>query len=122
MSAWVVGLALSAGYLINKNLHFKSKIDKLEEATTKYNNAVEPASPGPTTKAIRKTQSDPTRTVGKSGGRYDDFNQENGTSRAEMNQVLAVQDSLAQEVQNYELPPRFPEIEGVMLLRDNFGI
>ena len=50
MSAWIVALALSAGYLVNKNLQVK---DRLEQAATKFNSAAQPADPGPTSQQIR---------------------------------------------------------------------
>ena len=118
MSAWVVLLALSAGYLVNKNLQMK---DTLEQASTKFEGAAEPASPGPTSKDIRSTLANPDLATGKSGGKYDDFNQGSGTSRAGMNQILDVQRSAVKDVEAYEAPA-LPEIQGVMMLRDNYGI
>lgn len=119
MSAWILGLALSAGYLINKNLQVT---DRLEQATTKYQSAAKPADPGPTSKEIRTKQGDARYASGKSGGEYDDFNQGTGSSRAQMNEVVASQKAAAKKVEEYETQHRHPEIQGVMLVRDNYGI
>ena len=119
MSAWIIALALSAGYLINKNVQIK---DQLEQASTKYNRSAEPAEPGPTSDEIRSQQSNKDLATGRSGGKYDDFNQGTGSSRSQMNQVLAAQDAAAQVVQEYESRAAIPEIQGVMMIRDNYGI
>ena len=111
-------LALSAGYLINKNLLVKQKI---EEARTQFEGAAEPASPGPTSKQIRSTLANKDYAYGKSGGKYDDFNQGTGTSKAHMNRIIAQQQAAQVEVHEYEAPA-LPEIQGVMMVRDNFGI
>ena len=117
MSAWIVGLALSAGYLINKNLQVK---DQLEQAAAKFNSAAKPATGGLTTQEIRDVSKDANYSVGKSGGRYDDFNPKG--SRAQMEQVVSLQRNVAQQVQEYESAESVPEIQGVMLMRDNYGI
>jgi hypothetical protein len=119
MSAWIVGLALSAGYLINKNLHVKNQ---LEQATTKFQMSAEPAEPGPTSAEIRTKQQDPDISGTASGGTFDDFYQGAGSSKQHMQQIVNVQQSQKAVVQNYESRVALPEIEGVMMLRDNFGI
>jgi hypothetical protein len=120
MSAWVIALALSAGYLINKNLQVKSQ---LEQASTKFHSQdAEPAEPGPTSQEIRSKQQDPNITGSRSGGKYDDFYQGVGSSKQHMQQVVTAQDSQQAAVQEFESRYALPEIEGVMMLRDNFGI
>ena len=66
MSVWLLGLGISAGYLINKNLSMHKKID---EMVMKYNDNAEPADPGPPTECIRAVQ----RRVPDSD-RYEDIN------------------------------------------------
>ena len=43
MSAWIVGLAIAAGYLINKNLTVQSR---LTQAEAEYQGAAKPATGG----------------------------------------------------------------------------
>ena len=52
MSAWVLGLALSAGFLMNKNFQTKSR---LIQAESEYQGAAEPATDGVTSEEVRKS-------------------------------------------------------------------
>ena len=53
MSAWVIALGLSAGYLVNKNLQMT---ERLEQQVKVHQEEAKPADPGPTSEAIRTVQ------------------------------------------------------------------
>ena len=54
MSVWMLGLGLSAGYLINKNLTMQHR---LQERVEEYNSAAEPSTSGLTSREIRAVKS-----------------------------------------------------------------
>ena len=53
MSAWVIGLGIAAGYLINKNVHMQKR---LTESVQEFQESAKPAEPGPQSKEIRAVQ------------------------------------------------------------------
>ena len=53
MSAWLIALGLSAGYLINKQMQMAQKLD---EKVLEHHSAAAAARPGPATEEIRKVQ------------------------------------------------------------------
>jgi hypothetical protein len=112
MSAWVIGLGLSAGYLINKNLQMSSR---LEESMQEFQEAAQPADPGPPTSEIRQVQ----RTV-PMADQYQDLNMQD-LGRQEVKAITAAREGAAAAVQRYEAPV-LPEIEGVYLQFDNHGV
>lgn len=105
MSAWVVALGLSAGYLINKNLVMGSR---LAESITTYNTAVKPATDGPPTREIRRVQ----RTI-PDADKYQDMNLQD-LSAQDVKELTQVQAQAHQTVSAYETSAS-PEIEGVYL-------
>lgn len=109
MSAWVVGLALSAGYLINKNLKLQSV---LESAQVKYNTAAQPAEKGVTTAEVRKAWANTEYT------RYGDMSEKlSQAKKQELDQKVQAQQ---QQVQEYDAP-QVPQIQGVMMTFDRLG-
>ena len=111
MSAWVIALGLSAGYLINKQLRFTEKLD---ETIKTYNEAAKPAEPGPTTERIRKVQ----RTV-PSADKYQDMNLQDIDS-ARVNELTTERERAHQQVAAFEAGP--PPIQGVWLNYGDRGI
>ena len=106
MSAWVVALGLSAGYLINKQLQISQRLD---ESVQVFQSKAQPAE-GLGTEEIRQVQ----RTV-PDAVKYQDINV-SGLPPAEVRKLTEVQERAHQEVAAYESGP--PPIQGVWL---NFG-
>ena len=104
MSAWVIALGLSAGYLINKNMQMAHQIAAKVKV---YNEAAAPADPGPTSQAIRNVQ----RTV-PDADRYEDINMQD-VDRERLDEITGAREAAHQEVAAYERGP--PPIEGVWL-------
>lgn len=111
MSAWVVALGLSAGYLINKNVQMRSR---LHESMTKSNAAAHPATDGPPTAEIRKVQA----TV-PIADRYQDMNLQDLSTKTAAD-LVARREAAHQEVAQYE--QGLPQIEGVYLSFDRHGV
>ena len=105
MSAWVIALGLSAGYLINKNLTMKHK---LEERMTTYQQNAQPATDGPPTAVIRDVQ----RNV-PDADRFQDMNVQDLPPK-DIKKLESARDAQAAEVRKFEMPS-VPEIEGVWL-------
>ena len=103
MSAWVLGLALSAGYLINRNLQIHRR---LETATQQYQNAAAPATGGVTTEEVRTAWKD---TVGT---KIDTMAEELTSSQKALLHERVQQQR--QVVDQFDAPST-PQIEGVML-------
>ena len=101
MSAWIIALGLSAGFLINKNLKFQ---EKLNQQTKIHQEQAEPANPGPTTERIRKVQ----RTV-PDADKYQDMNLQD-LDRRDVQQITSAREKAHQEVAAFEAGP--PPIEG----------
>lgn len=104
MSAWIVALGLSAGYLVNKKLMMK---ERLEETVKVYQEAAKPANPGPTTEAIRNVQR-----KAPEAEKYVDMNL-NDIDGARVKQLTEAHAKAQREVMVYEAGP--PPIQGVYL-------
>ena len=104
MSAWVIALGLSAGYLINKKLQLSQR---LEEQVAAHHSSAQPANPGPRSEEIRNVQ----RTVPDSE-RYQDINV-NELPPREVQKLTDAREAAHQEVAQYERGP--PPIQGVWL-------
>ena len=111
MSAWVIALGLSAGYLINKQLHLTEKLD---EQVRVHHERAKPANPGPTTEAIRDVQ----RTV-PDADKYQDMNLQDISSER-VKQLTTSRERAHQEVAAFEAGP--PPIQGVWLNLGDRGI
>lgn len=104
MSAWVIALGLSAGYLMNKQLQLGQR---LEEKIHEHHSRAQPANPGPKTEEIRNVQRQVPDAV-----KYQDMNvTQLPTER--VNELVAKREALHQEMVAYEAGP--PPIEGVWL-------
>jgi hypothetical protein len=111
MSAWVVGLAIAAGYLINKNLVVQSR---LTQAEAEYQGVAKPATGGVTSAEVRKAWKNTDYET------YGDFNAD--WSQQERDRVVASERQAAQTVQAYdERAEALPQIQGVMLTFDRYG-
>lgn len=111
MSAWVVGLAIAAGYLINKNLTVQSR---LTQAEAEYQGAAKPATGGVTSAEVRQAWKNTDYDT------YGDFNVD--WSQQEKDRVVAREQQVAQSVQSYdEHAEALPQIQGVMLTFDRLG-
>ena len=77
MSAWIIGLAIAAGYLINKNVQAVERVTRAESA---YQGAALPATGGVTTAEVRSAWRNTDFST------YGDFNSD--LSKAERNRVL----------------------------------
>jgi hypothetical protein len=106
MSAWVVALGLSAGYLINKQLQMTQQLD---EQIHEFQSEAKPADPLPTSQ-IRKVQ----RTV-PDGVRFADINVSELPPQ-EVQKLTKARDESFQEVAQYEAGQG--PIQGVWL---NYG-
>lgn len=105
MSLWTVGLALAAGYLINKNL-LTSK-GTLENSESQYYSTTEPATDGTTTAEIRQAW------TSTAYNRFGDFRED--LSESQKLEVDRKRKLMRDQVEAFEAPVRLPEIEGVML-------
>ena len=103
MSAWVVGLALAAGYLINKNIQVSSR---LEDAKAEYNNKAAPATSGVTSKEVRKAWAN------TDFAKYGDMAEE--LTQAQKDSLHARVLAQRQEVEQYDAS-EVPSIQGVMM-------
>ena len=109
MSAWVIGLALAAGYLINKNVQVKSK---LENAAAEYNSAAKPATDGVTSSELRSAWRNTDFT------RFGDMSEDLSSSQKNaLDQQVRDQNAA---VEKYDAPS-VPAIEGVLLTYDRCG-
>ena len=110
MSAWVIALGLSAGYLINKNLAMASR---LQESVTAYQEQADP-DPELSSSEIRKVQ----RRV-PDADRYDSMNLQDLPAE-DVRHLQAERERAHAEVQEFEAGP--PPIEGVYLVFDRGGV
>ena len=108
MSAWVIALGLSAGYLINKNAAIKTQI---ETAAEKPHAAAKPATDGVTSAEVRSAYKSTQHVT------YGDMNTD--LPKQEMDQLAAGARRQAQEVSSFdgEAP-----IQGVLLHFDHLGV
>ena len=106
MSAWVIGLGVAAGYLVNKNNKVTSRIDN---AVASYENAhTDNGTTGGSTSAeIEYAKALP------SSLKCSDIN--NLISGADLAAINSAQAKSATEVRAYDSAPSPPEIIGVML-------
>jgi hypothetical protein len=112
MSAWVIGLGLSAGYLINKNVSIKTQ---LETSATQYNSAAKPATGGVTSAEVRKAYKS------KEHVKYGDMNTD--LPKKQQEGLDRKQQDLAEEAYVYDaggVP--LPVIQGVLLQFDRCGV
>ena len=108
MSGWVLALGMGASYLMMKNN--ASQISALDQATTKFNSAAKPATPGPTSEAIRDVQA----TVPK-GDRFQDMNPK--TSLLDRKGLEGMQSEAKENVSAFENAAQVPEIQGVYFVQ-----
>ena len=103
MSAWVIALGLSAGYLINKQMQISQR---LEEVMHEHNTHTTAATPSAEIRRVQRTVPD--------GVKYQDMNVTE-LPPAEVRKLVAAREAAHQEVAQYESGP---PIQGVWL---NFG-
>ena len=105
-SVWTIMLGLSAGYLINKNLTYKTM--QLQKAQKEFNSAAAPSAEAPMTEQIRDVQrAVPASVVNESMNVAD-------LTRKDLKLLQSARDAAAQQVVQYE-SPQVPVIEGVYL-------
>ena len=113
MSAWILGLALAAGYVVNKNLVLQTRLD---EKAHEFNQSAAPADPGPQSATIRAVQ----RAVPLEE-KYQDVNLAR-LSKQRVQEIGAETDRASAEVQEYEQAPVPFQMQGVSFVRDNYGV
>ena len=111
MSAWIIALGLSAGYLINKKMQLTQRLE--EQIHDKHSHA-KPANPGPETSEIRNVQ----RRVPDSE-RYQDINVTE-LPPEEVKKLTGFREAAHQQVAAYEAGP--PPIHGVWLNLGDRGL
>jgi len=111
MSAWIVGLALAAGYLINKNLQVSGLLDKAERV---YNGAAKPSTDGVTSDEVRSAWANTDFT--KFGDMQEDL------AASQKLSLAAKTENQRALVEAYDAPPGSErEIQGVLLTFDRLG-
>lgn len=111
MSAWVVGLALAAGYLINKNVAVMSS--KLNDIERDYYSAAEPSTDGATSAEVRRAWANTDFT------RYGDMTEDLATSqKLELERKVQSQKD---DVALYDAGVAVPPIQGVLMTFDRLG-
>ena len=103
MSAWVLGLALGAGYLINKNVQVSNR---LQDSVAEYQSTAEPADEGVTSEEVRKAW------MNTDSVRNGDFAEE--IPRERRASIQHAQQMAERAVQQFEAPTTQP-IEGVLM-------
>lgn len=111
MSAWVLGLALSAGYLINKNMIINST---LQESITAYNSAAQPATPLASAEVRQRQRELP------ASEKYGEINLKQ--NRKDVDALVEARDGTIKEVAEYEDPLHGGPIQGVLFVPDSFGV
>tara|TARA_R100000951_G_scaffold115508_1_gene123806 strand:+ start:1532 stop:1864 length:333 start_codon:yes stop_codon:yes gene_type:complete len=109
MSAWVVGLALAAGYLINKNIQVRSR---LETSKAEYNTVAKPATGSVTTGEIRTAWANTDFT------RYGDMSED--LTQRQKDALDAKVVAQQEAVEQYDAS-EVPSIQGVLLTYDRLG-
>ena len=104
MSAWIFGLALAAGYLINKNMTLQSVLDKAE---SDFQGAAKPATGGVTTAEVRNAWKSTDYAT------YGDFNSD--WSKQDVMGVVQAEMRQKGVAQNFEDGGALPTIQGVLL-------
>jgi len=111
MSAWILGLALGAGFLINKNIKVSGLLDSAERT---YNSAAAPSTDGATSAEVRNAWANTDFT------KFGDMHQDLPASQ-KMSLASKTEDQRAL-VQSYDTPPGSErEIRGVFLTFDRPG-
>lgn len=108
MSAWGIGLALGAAYLVNKKFHLDGR---LQQAVAEFEGAADPATDGVTSAEIRASHRQPAT-------RSEVYNQK--LPKEERNILEAKAAAAAQEVKAFD-GTSTTEIEGVYLQMATFG-
>lgn len=112
MSAWVVGLGLAAGYLVNKNVAIKHQ---LEESVEEFNSAAKPATGGVTSAEVRATHR-----------RVDDYTNYGDMNAAlpkkRMDELRSRQVAVAGEAEQFDAAQGPAPIQGVLLSYDSLGV
>ena len=109
MSAWIIGLALAAGYLINKNISVRTQ---LEDASAEYNKAAKPATGGVTSSEVRQAWRNTAFT------RFGDMAEDLAESqKMELDRKVQVQ---REAVEQYDAATVQP-IQGVLMTYDRLG-
>jgi hypothetical protein len=111
MSAWVIGLGLAAGYLINKKMAI---VSQLETSTTEFNSAAKPATGGVTTAEVRSAWKRTDHV------KYGDMNSD--LPRKQMDELVAGEEKAASAVEQFDQGQQTPHIQGVMLHYDRLGV
>lgn len=111
MSAWVVGVAIGAAYLITNGLKGDPQLE-LQKDT--YNSSVKPSTDGVTSAEVRKAWTD-TRFV-----QFGDMHADLATAeKAKLARQVQAQQSVAQAFDSGMNPP---EIQGVLMTFDRLGV
>ena len=109
MSAWIIGLALAAGYLINKNVTVRTQ---LEDASAEYHSTAAPATGGVTSAEVRKTWRDTDHT------RFGEMTEQlPEAQKRELDQKVQAQQAA---VESFDASTVYP-IQGVLLTYDGLG-
>ena len=112
MSAWILGLALGAGYLINKNLQMSSGM--LEKAENDYNKAAGPSTNGVTSSEIRSAWADTEYT------KFGDMHER--LAESQKVDLVSKTEKHREVVSAYDTPPGSDhDIRGVLMTFDRYG-
>ena len=106
MSAWIIALGLSVGYLISKNVSVRQQ---LEESVAKFNSAAKPATGGVTSAEVRDAYKS------KAFVKYGDMNTD-----IPMKQLDEGAQKMADDVSAFDGGSQ--QIQGVLLHFDGLGI
>jgi len=112
MSAWVVGLGLAAGYLVNKNVVLKNQLD---ESVEEFNSAARPATGGVTSSEVRATH----RRV-DDHTIYGDMNA--ALPKKRMDELRSRQLAASEETEQFDAAQGPAAIQGVLLSFDSLGV
>ena len=110
MSTWLVGLALAAGYLINKNIHAQTQ---LENAEAEYNNAAKPSTDGATSAEVRRAW-----------GNTDFVQYGDMQEHMPQGEKTALNQKVQQQMEtalSYDAGASVPQIQGVLMTYDHLG-
>ncbi len=109
MSAWIVGLALAAGYLINKNIQVSNR---LQDSIAEHHSSAKPATDGVTTSEVRASWAN------TDFAKYGDMSED--LTRSQKDALNSNVQQQQQVVQQYDGLAATP-IQGVLLTYDRFG-
>lgn len=111
MSAWVIGLGLAAGYLINKKMAI---VGQLEKSAAEHYSGVKPATDGVTSAEVRSAWKRTDHV------KYGDMNMD--LSKKEMDVLVSGEERAASLVEDFDRAGQTPQIEGVLLRFDHLGV